>query len=257
MVAFHLDKFLTGHVFAFVFIFSRVGSAIMLFPGIGEVYVSSRIRLLLALAISFLVMEPMLDRIPEPPEGMPDLVRLIGYEVIAGLFFGTVLRLSTGVLETAGSIIALQTGLSNATILNPTLATQSPLPSAFLSVAGLTLIFMTGLDHMLLRGIMATYNVFPPSGELMPGDLAQVMIRLTNETFVVGVELALPFLIMGLLMQVALGLMQRVMPQVQLFLVILPVQLGGGLALMALTTAGILTIWLRYFDSSVSSFFVR
>jgi flagellar biosynthetic protein FliR len=117
--------------------------------------------------------------------------------------------------------------------------------------------FITGLDGLMFRAIAGTYDVFPPAGDLMPGDLAQVIIRLTNDSFVIGVELALPFLVMGLLLQVALGLMQRIMPQVQLFLVILPLQVYGGLALMSLTTAGIMAYWLSYFDHSVTAFFTR
>ncbi len=66
---------------------------------------------------------------------------LIGYEVVIGLFFGTLLRMLISSLETAGTVIGMQTGLSNATILNPALAAQSTLPSAMLSVVGVTLHF--------------------------------------------------------------------------------------------------------------------
>jgi len=255
MATFNLNTFLSGHVFAFIFVFSRIGSVLMLFPGIGETYVSPRFRLMLAFLISFLVMEPLLPIIPQPPAAITDLLRLISYEVVTGLFFGTLLRLLVSILENAGAIIAIQTGLSNATILNPALASQSPLSSALMSVAGLTLIFITGLDHVLLKAMIATYGAFPPGGDLAPGDLTQVIIRLTNQSFIVGVELAMPFLIIGLLMQVAVGLMQRIMPQVQLFMVMLPAQLWGGLALLSLTMASMLAYWLQYMNDSVTSFF--
>jgi len=257
MTTLHLDKFLSGHVFAFVFIFARLGSILMLFPGIGESYVSPRIRLMLALTITFLLMGPLLPRIPVAPEAIPDLFQMIGYEIIVGLFFGTLLRLIMSTLESAGAVISLQTGLSNATILNPTLATQSPLASAFLSVIGVTLIFITGLDHLLLRSLVAIYDLFPPGGQLMPGDMAQSVIQLTNRSFVIGIELSMPFLVIGLLMYMALGIMQKLMPQVQLFLVALPVQIWGGLALTGLTVGAIMTYWLHYFDASIGSFFTR
>lgn len=254
MVTFHLDKFLSGHVFGFVMIFSRLGSVMMLLPGIGEAFVPPRSRLMLALIVSFLLMEPLLPRLPAPPETISGLVHCIGYEVIIGLFFGTLLRLLMSVLETTGMVIGLQSGLSNATVMNPALASQSPLPSALLSVIGITMIFITGVDHLLFRCLAALYDVFPPNGDFMPGDMAQAMIQTVNKSFVMGIELAMPFFVIGLLMYIALGIMQKLMPQVQLFLAMLPAQIWGGLTLMAVTTAGIITLWLRFFDATVGAF---
>lgn len=254
MVTLHLDKVLTGHVFGFMMVFARLGSAIMLLPGIGEVYVPQRSRLMFALALSFLLLEPLLGRLPPPPETIAGLVHSMGYEIIIGLFYGTLLRILVSALETTGMVISIQSGLSNATVLNPALAAQSPLPSAFLSVVGITLMFVTGLDHLLFRSLIALYDIFPPNGDIMPGDMSQVVIQAVNKSFMIGVELAMPFFIIGLLMYIALGIMQKLMPQVQLFLVILPVQVWGGLTLMGVTTAGIMTVWLRYFDTAVASF---
>jgi flagellar biosynthetic protein FliR len=257
MTTLNLDKFLSGHVFAFLLIFTRIGSILMLFPGIGESYVPVRMRLMLALTISFLVLEPLLPRLPMPPSSIADMLRIVSYEAIIGLFFGTLLRLIVSTLETAGGVIGLQTGLSNATILNPALAAQSPLPSAFLGVAGITLVFVSGLDHFLLRSLVSIYDVFPAGGEFMPGDMAQSVIELANKSFVVGIELSMPFFVMGLLMYVALGLLQKLLPQIQLFLVILPVQIWGGLSLLAVAVSGILIMWLRYVDTTIAPFVVQ
>ena len=255
MTHFDLDKLLSGHVFRFLFIFCRIGSAMMLLPGFAESYVPQRARLMLAFAISLLLVGPMLPMIPAPPADVAGLARMLGYEILIGLYFGSIVRLIMSALETIGSIIAIQTGLSNAVILNPALATQSPLPSAFLSVVGLTLVFTTGLDHYLLRSVIATYDLFPPGGAFEPGDMAQVFARTYNHSFLIGIELSSPFLVIGLLMYVAVGLMQRLMPQVQLFLVMLPVQIWGGLFLLAITVSGIMTLWLQYFDQSIAGIF--
>jgi flagellar biosynthetic protein FliR len=254
MNSFHLDQALTGHVFAFVMVFSRIGTAMMLMPGIGEGFVPVRSRLMLAFAMTFLVTEPMLSRLPPPPDSVSGLLHSISYEIVIGLFFGTLLRLLMSTLETTGMVIGLQSGLSNATIYNPALAAQSPLPSAFLSIVGVTMIFVTGLDHLLLRSLMALYDVFPANGEIMPGDMTQLVIQSMSKSFTMGIELAMPFFIIGLLMYISLGIMQKLMPQVQLFLVMLPVQIWGGLTLMAVTTAGIIALWLQYFDASLATY---
>jgi flagellar biosynthetic protein FliR len=137
------------------------------------------------------------------------------------------------------------------------MATQSPLSTAMLSTVGATLIFVTGLDGMLLRSMVGIYDVFPPGGELMPGDMAQTVIQMTNRSFVLGIELAMPFFVMGLLMYMALGMIQKLLPQVQLFLVAMPIQIWGGLFLFSLTISGIMTFWLSYFDSTLAPFVGR
>ncbi len=255
MHVYNIDTFLSGHVFAFLMLLARVGAVMMLFPGIGESYVPARTRLIFACLICLLLLNPMFALFPAMPTSTAEMARLVTYEVIVGIFFGTLLRLALGALEAAGMIVGIQTGLSSATMMNPALATQSPLSSAFLSVAGLVLIFITGTDHYLIRATVSLYDAFPPGNPLIFGDMAQTVIQVANKSFVVGIELAAPFLIMGLLLYTALGILQRLLPSVQLFLIILPVEIWGGLTMLLLTVAGILTLWLHYFNESVGSFF--
>lgn len=252
-MTFELGSWLSGHAFQFMLVFTRLGAALMMFPGIGESYVSPRIRLLLALSITFLVYPLLMPLMPAQPQQIPDLFMLLAIEALVGVFFGTILRLMSAVLETAGGIIGLQTGLSNAMILNPAMAQQSALPSAFLGVAGVTLIFVTGLDHFLLQAMVQTYAVFPVGGNLPPGDLVETYARLMTESFMLGVQLAAPFLIIGLVLMVALAFVQRLMAQVQLFLIVIPVQILGGLILMALTMGLMLAQWLQYYDQTIAS----
>lgn len=254
MLTLDIGKQLSGHVFPFLLITTRVGAAMMLFPGIGEAFVPSRIRILFAMAFSCVLYPVLMPHLPPQPNGIPELVLLIAKEALVGLFFGIILRLMMATLETAGSIISVQIGLSNAMILNPALASQSALTSAFLSMAGVALIFITGLDHMLLRAVADTYSIFPAGGEVIVGDVVETYSKMINQSFVVGTELAAPFLVSGLLLFVALGLMQRMMAQIQLFLVVMPLQIWGGLILFSVTLGLILTAWIHYFDDNLGNF---
>ncbi len=250
--SFPLADYLSGHVFQFFLVFTRIGAAMMLFPGVGESFVSPRVRLMLSLTISFLMFQPMIGSLPRPPDHIADMTLLIAKEAFVGVFFGSILRLFMGAIETTGSLIAVQTGLSNAMILNPAMAMQSPLPGAFLGTAALTLVFITGLDHQMLRGLMETYKLFPVGGELPSGDLVREYISLITKSFQIGVELAAPFLIAGLLLFTTVSFMQRLMPQVQLFLITLPVEIWGGMALFAAAIGLILALWLSYMESSLA-----
>ncbi|HUY68661.1 MAG TPA: flagellar biosynthetic protein FliR [Alphaproteobacteria bacterium] len=249
-----LDRLLSGHVFAFLLILSRIVAVMLLFPGIGESYVPARLRMMVGVVLSFLLMEPLMPIIPPPPADTAELARMIVGEFVIGMFFGSFLRVALSALETAGAVAAMQTGLSNATILNPALASESPLPSAFYSIVGVTLIFVTGLDHMLIRAMIQTYDIFPPGAALIPGDMAKTFVNAVNKSFVFGIELTAPFMVAGLLMFIALGVMQRLLPQVSVFLVALPAQVWGGLFLMATTVTTIMAVWLAYFDHTVAAF---
>jgi len=233
----------------------RIGAVMMLFPGIGESYVPPRTRMIFACLTCLILLEPMQSRFPALPSSTAEMAQLICYEIIIGIFFGTLIRFALAAIEAAGMVVGIQSGLSSATMMNPALATQSPLSSAFLSVAALVLIFVTGTDHFLIRTTVSLYDAFPPGVPLATGDMAQTVINVANKSFVIGIELAAPFLIMGLLLYSALGILQRLMPSVQLFLIVLPVEIWGGIMMLLLTVAGMLTLWLRYFNQSIGTFF--
>lgn len=252
-----LQHQLAGQVFPFMMIFTRLAAGLTMFPGIGEAFVSQRIRMLFALTFTFLLLPVLGPLVPAIPKQTASLVLLMGGEVIIGMFFGSVMRLLMDIIETAGSIIALETGLSNAMVMNPAMATQSALTSAFLGIAAIAILFETGLDHMLLQALLNTYKIFPIGAPLPFGDMTQSFLALVSRCFTVGVQLASPFIIIGMLLYVAVGIMQRLMPQLQLFLIVMPGQIWGGFFLFFMTLASILTIWLEVFDDAVGQLFVR
>lgn len=252
-----LQQQLGGQVYGFMIVFTRLAAGLSMFPGIGEAFVPQRVRMLFALAFTFLLTPVLAPHIPPMSAQVGELVLLMFHETLVGLFFGLVIRLLIDILETAGSIIALETGLSNAMIMNPSMAGQSALTSAFLGVAGIALIFLTGLDHLLLRALVDTYQVFPPGSHLPFGDMAVSYVEIMARAFTVGVQLAAPFIVIGLLLHVALGIMQRMMPQIQLFLIILPAQIWGGFFVFFVTLGVVLSVWLHVFDEIAGKMFVR
>ena len=112
-----LDSLLPQQIFAFLLIFARLGALLMVFPGIGEGFVSTRFRLGLALAVSFLLTAPLAGRLPALPADGGTLFLLVGTETLVGLSIGLAARLLLTSLNVAGNVIALQTGLGFAIAL--------------------------------------------------------------------------------------------------------------------------------------------
>lgn len=234
-----LQQLLPENVFALMLIFARIGTALMLLPGFGEVYVMQRFRLLLGFLISLLLTPILAPLLPPLPGSAVKLVDIVGSEVVIGLFLGTVSRILLAALDTAGTVASFQLGLSAAQIFNPMAASQGSLPSTLYSVLGVLLIFLTGLHRMLLRALVDSYDVFAP-GVLPPlNDLSDMIARSVAGAFAIGIEMAAPFILLGLVFFIALGIVGRLVPQLQIMFVTLPLQIMGGLfALVFVLAAG-------------------
>jgi flagellar biosynthesis protein FliR len=232
-----LAQFLPSNLFAALLIFTRIGAAMMLLPGFGEVYVPTRARLLLAFILSALLLPILAPILPPLPGNPSQLVVILGSELAIGVFIGTLTRLMLAALETAGQVVSLQAGLSNAVMFNPIQATQSSIPSTLYGNLGILLIFLGNLHYLMLRGLVNSYAVFPP-GHLPPiGDLSQTVARVAAGSFTLALEMAAPFVVLGIVFFVGLGIISRLVPQVQITFVTQPLQIMGGLLLFALVMA--------------------
>lgn len=242
---------ITAEIFVLLMVLVRVGAAIMILPGIGDGMVSPRIRLILAVVISFLVTPVVGLSIPPAPDNPLALFALIIAEVLIGLFIGLLARLLLTAVDVAGMIISFNMSLANAFVFNPGMTSQGSLPSAFLTILALTLIFVTDLHHLMILAITDSYEVFP-AGQMLPiGDAADTVARFVARAFRIGVQLAAPFIIIGLVFYVAVGVLARLMPQVQIFFIAIPIQLMLGLVVFALMLSAGMLYWLAGVQDSL------
>jgi len=249
-----LEQFLTTGVFAFILTFVRMGAIVMIMPGLGDSFVPERVRLMIAVAISFAMFPLVMDYVPSPLPGTMMLFFLIVAEFIVGLFFGTIARIFMTALDTAGMAISISTGLGNAQVFNPSMATQGSLVGAFLSITGVAFLFASNLHHLLIMGIVESYELFPIGVLPDSGSMAELIARAVSSSFNIGIKLALPFLVLTLLIYVGMGVLARLMPQVQVFLVALPMQIMLGLITMLFVIAAIYMYWIREFENAMVFF---
>ena len=235
-------------------VFARVGAALMLLPGIGDMTTPAQVRLLLALGLTLAVTPSLAGGLPATPEQPIALVTVILTESAIGIFFGMLARLMVAALEIGGMVVAHQVGLANAFALNPSMATQGSLPGAILGTMGVLLIFATDMHHLLLRALVQTYTLFPPGAPPPIGDMTDTITRFVGQTFLVGVQLSAPFIVVGLVLFTGAGLLGRLMPQIQFFMIITPLQITLGLLLFAATMSGVMLFWLSSFESSLIGF---
>lgn len=250
-----LEQALTLNLFAFFMVFARVGALIMVLPGFGDSYVSPRIRVMLALAIAFVLTPVVGGAFPAVPDSPLALLILIAFEIVIGVFLGAASRILISALQVAGTIIGYQISLANAFVFDPASAQQGALTGALLSVAAVTLIFVTNLHHLMLMGVANSYELFVPGALPAVADMADFVARAVSRSFVLAMQIAAPFIVAGLSLTVGVGLLNRLMPQVQMFFVAMPLQILLGIAVLMLTFSALMMWFLDVYRDGVVSVF--
>jgi flagellar biosynthesis protein FliR len=241
--------------FFYILVFARVGSILMLMPALGEVSIPAQMRLALALMLS-LVLLPIIQPLLPPLSGdlVQPLVSLV-HEIVVGLILGAILRLVTMAASVAGAVIAMQAGLSGAQgadIING--GAQGALIAAFLSMLGAVLIFATDLHHVAIMAIRDSYMIFKPTDPLMFGDAAEMAVQSAASAFVVGIQMSAPFIVLGLVFYLGMGILARMMPQLQVFFVVMPATIWVGLILMALLLTMMMGWYITHFEQELMQF---
>lgn len=231
----------------------RVGAAVSFLPGFGEAFVPPQVRIFLAVTLA-LCLTPVVDALMPAPDPGNFLSHLLA-EICVGGMIGLLIRLFTLTLELAGTIISFQMGLSAAMAFNPALSQQGSLISSLLMMAGLVLVFSLNIHHVFLAGLVKSYDLFPLGDFPDISAAGTALIDLLTRSFLVAVQVSAPFLVIQLLFVFGVGLINRLMPQLQLFFVTMPVQIFIGMILFALTVTGILTWYLDAFQEALVSIF--
>lgn len=249
-----LEELLPAGIFTILLVFVRVGAALMIMPGYGEPYVSPRLRLLLALMISVVVAPVLSGTLPAMPESAAMLVLVILGEVLIGVFLGTLSRLFLAALTTAGMLIAYMSTMANALTLDPIAAQQGSIAGSFLSVVALLTIVTLDLHHLMLMAVVDSYQLFTP-GQVPPvADFSDLMARTVAKTFLLSFQIAAPFVAVGLIFFLGVGLLGRLMPQMQVFFVAMPLQIAVGIAVLFIALPVVLHWFIGAFEESLLPF---
>ncbi len=231
-------------IWSVALLFARIGGVIMLLPGFGEPAVPPRVRLGLALTMAICVGPALSDRVPEAATSAWGLALQVASEALIGVIIGAAARFLVTSLATAGQIIGLEIGLAFAQTADPTMTQSGQLTAVFLSILGVALIFATGLHHMFLQGIVGSYDLIALGAPPPVGDAAELALETASTSFRVGFQIAMPVIAAGLIFRVGLGVLSRLIPQIQVFFIALPLQVMGGLVVFALGLSAGMLIWL-------------
>jgi len=241
-------SFLPAYAATFMLVFARVGTMVMLLPGLGESSVSARVRLTMALVLAAVLLPLHRTEYQIDLRTFGPVVAMLGQELFVGAVLGLTARLMISALQVAGSVIAQQLGLGFVTAVDPTMGQQGVLVANFLTLLGVTLIFATDLHHLVIAALNDSYSLFQPGEMPLLGDVAALTTRTIAAAFRIAIQLSAPFIVFGLLFNVGLGVLSRLMPQMQVFFVGLPLSIMIGLLVFLLVIGAMMSVFMGSFE---------
>jgi len=237
-------SFLPTLAAAFMLCFARIGTMVMLLPGLGEMSVPVRLRLTVALVLAAVLLPLHRRAYAIDLKTFGPVLGLIGQEMFVGAVLGLTVRLMISALQVAGSVVAQQLGLGFVTAVDPTQGQQSVLVGNFLTLLGLTLVFAADLHHLVIAALNDSYALFRPGEIPLLGDVAALTTRTVAAAFKIGVQLSAPFIVFGLLFNLGLGILSRLMPQMQVFFVGMPLSILVGFLILLLVVGAMMSVFL-------------
>jgi flagellar biosynthesis protein FliR len=244
----HIDiSLLPALAAAFMLAFARIGAMVMLLPGLGEANIPVRVKLGIALLLTLIILPLHRAAYHVDMNSMTSLLVLMLQEIIIGVVLGATARVTLSALSVAGSVIAQQLGLGFVTSVDPTQGQQGLLIGNFLTILGITLLFATDSHHLVISALNESYRIFSPGETILTGDVADLATRAFAAAFKIGMQLSAPFLVFGLVFNIGLGVLARLMPQMQVYFVGVPLSIMVGFLIFALVLTAMMGTYLDYF----------
>lgn len=214
-------------------VFARVGACLLVMPGISSPRIPLQVRLFLALACSLMVVPMVIAQVEPAARSAPlSLMRTIVVEIITGGMIGVLARLYFWALQFMAGAIAMATGYSGA----PSGALESEEPEAaiasFVTLSALCLFFISDLHLEVFRALLSSYSTIPVDGVFQPGSAMVNLTDTLSKAFLATIRIAAPFVVFAVVVNVAVGLINKLTPQIPVYFISMPFVLAGGLMLL-------------------------
>lgn len=249
-------SFANDYIFGVFLVFCRIGCSLMLFPLFADNGVLPSVRLVLAGCLS-LIIYPNLSQIMPAFEPSPYyIITNIFSEVMIGIFIGLTVRLFLSALHVLGMIISAQSGLAMATLFDPAQSMQNSIPGVLISILVVCLISVLNLDHLLIKGLISSYDKFKVGDFYIGSDFYfESIVGVISESFSLAVRLSMPFIIISVLIMLASGVIARLMPAIQIFFVAIPAQILVMLFIVAVSLSLLCTLFIAEYQVFLTEFF--
>jgi len=218
-----VDKFLV-----LILVFVRMTSLFVVTPVFGRKEMPAYLKIGFAFFCTYILV-PLLGDVQVEYSNLLSFTLIVGKEFLVGVIIGFVSFLVFSALYVAGQIIDMQIGFGMVNVIDPTMNTQVPLIGNFMTI--LTTMFFLVVDghHILLSALFKSYSVLPINGFAFTEAMVNNIIAVFTELFVIGFKISVPIIAAALMTEIALGVLSKTVPQMNVFIVGIPLKIGIGL----------------------------
>lgn len=242
-----LNTELTQHAI----VFARLVGFFAFAPIFGEKRVSVRIRVLFTLMVTLVVTPTVARFLPSGPVTSNLLLLMAILDFILGAYAALIAQILLSTLDIAGAIAAYQIGFANALAASPASQQQTSLPGLLFSMITIVVLLALDYHHVFIMMMVESFQLFPPinfgnTAQLI-GDQGAMLLRMTQAAFTLALQIAAPTIIIGLLMFFIAGIVNRLIPGIQVFFILQPLQIFVGLFILFLGFVPILGHFIEHF----------
>jgi flagellar biosynthetic protein FliR len=225
---------LQNQVGFFLLIFVRITGIFIMAPVFGSKDVNTYIKAGLALIITYILFPLAFNStIAIPEQLLPYLFIVLG-EFVVGLIIGFVSSLVFSAIQMSGQLLDMQIGFGVINIIDPQSGGQVPLIGNFKYTLALLIFLATNGHHVLLSALFTSFKLIPVTGVVVHSTLTDFIIKMVSGTFVIALKISMPILITIVITDIALGILARTMPQMNIFVVGVPGKILIGLFVLSL-----------------------
>lgn len=226
-MAYWLEQF---HVFLLVLL--RVSALLIVAPIFGHRNYLNQAKVGLAFMVSLVIFPLVAAHHPLVPDGLYPYVFMMIREAVLGLVLGyAVLLLFIGI-QFAGQLAGLQMGLDIVDVIDPHSSGQISIIGQYLNILAILILLTIDGHHLVLQGLARSFEVIPLGGVQLKEVVMLKLIALTSEVFIIAIKISAPVILALFLVSVALGVLARTVPQMNILVVGFPVQLAAGLGVL-------------------------
>lgn len=227
----------------FLICLARIAAMFASIPVFSGGQIPPQMRIGLAVLFTLLIYPVVQHQLPTQGLNFYNMAMIVCFEIILGLLVGFLAQLIFLAAEFSGSVIGYQMGFAAANVFDPTTQQQVALISQFQGIFAILLFLSLDVHHLFLEALVASFTMLPPGTLDLTGGAIPMMVELTNHALVLSIRLVAPILVLLILSTLTLGFMSRVFPQLNVFLLSFPLNIGICFLVMGLTMgifAGIL-----------------
>ena len=237
----------------FLLCLARVISLVAAIPVFAGNQISGRIKIGLAVTTALLLFPSMAPYAPKVAFTVTEFGLLIVNEVLLGILIGLVSQLIFAAVTFGGTVIGYQMGFAAANIFDPQTTQQLSLMSHFINILALLAFLSFDIHHFYFKIIVESYSILPPGFLDFSHGAVQQLMHLASQMFVLGVKFSAPVLALLLIANLVLGILARVFPQLNVFMLSFPLNIGISFLVIGLTLNTMVFVLRREFDTMIEN----